>query len=114
MIDALRELERKVVAGECKRFDPLFERAFYPTRRDMADTYAADNAHKGDLNAAKALHEAVLPGWRLARMERYSEPSIAGGILYREWEIVLERYPDLKFVRADESCPARAALEGGK
>lgn len=53
-LDALRALEQKVAAGE---WDVWCEFNFEP------HPYWARYAFHGSLDAAKALHEAVLPGW---------------------------------------------------
>ena len=62
--EALKELAAKVQAGGTEgKFDPKFERAFYQVSKTMATVYWASDAYHGSLDAAKALHEAVLPGW---------------------------------------------------
>lgn len=68
-LDALRDLLGKVEAGSGieyaayrKAFDGIDGRPAemeYPILRDQARL-----AFQGSLDAAKALHEAVLPGWR--------------------------------------------------
>lgn len=59
---ALTELRAKVANGTAKpfsifnKYDTTWE-PLYPNARD------ASNAYFGSLDAAKSLHEAVLPGW---------------------------------------------------
>jgi hypothetical protein len=57
--DDLIALLAKVKAGE-------FDYRTYPLMKlpQMDGFWHLVNAYNGDLNAAKALHEAVLPGWR--------------------------------------------------
>ena len=60
--DALTELRDKVKAGEWS-FN-LSATAFPPEHAYAKCTFMfADEAFGGSLDAAKALHEAVLPGW---------------------------------------------------
>ena len=62
---ALQELLAKVEARTATPFDPSFEFAFYHGARDMiTKVKVADSAYHGDMNAALALHNAVLPDWR--------------------------------------------------
>ena len=60
---ALTDLLSKVEAGDAVAFDPAFERALYFPAQDMNRVYLANDANKGDLNAAVSLLGAVLPGW---------------------------------------------------
>ena len=57
---ALRDLLVKVEAGEAgwNRLATIAEDALPPREAALAAT-----AYRGSLDAAKALHEAVLPGW---------------------------------------------------
>jgi hypothetical protein len=55
-LEALKELAAKVEAGECQNDGSMF-RAFGDRWTICLDAY------NGSLDAAKALHEAVLPGW---------------------------------------------------
>ena len=59
--DALIELRDKVKAG----IDPNESAAAMPCQRTTDLTYLA---FRGSLDAAKALHEAVLPGWAISRL----------------------------------------------
>lgn len=56
--DTLRELLAKVEAGETLRSS-----AFNPMKDDPDCRGWARMAHNGSLDAAKELHEALLPGW---------------------------------------------------
>ena len=58
--DALRELLAKVEAGETLRSS-----AFSPMKDDPDCRGWARMAHNGSLDAAKALHEAVMPGCKV-------------------------------------------------
>lgn len=58
--EALTALLAKVEDGTAEKFDPLFEFALYPAQQDMNTVYNANDAYHGSLDAAKALHEAVL------------------------------------------------------
>ena len=65
MSDALKRLIDAVEAGSIRsKFDPAFERAIYPQVKAMSTVYLAGEAYCGSLDAAKDLHEALLPGWR--------------------------------------------------
>jgi hypothetical protein len=58
-IEALKELAAKVEAGrldECRYTTARFEDAGFDKWAELA--------YHGSLDAAKALHEAVLPGWK--------------------------------------------------
>jgi len=68
-LEALTALRDKVKAGDIDgRFDPHFERAFYLTH-GMSAVYQAGDAYIGSIDAAKALHEAVLHNhqWHLSQ-----------------------------------------------
>ena len=64
--EALAELIAKVESGDDAGFRLLNRAVFSTPCQDMAlqtrEEYAR-YAYKGSLDAAKALHEAVLPGW---------------------------------------------------
>ena len=89
-LEALIELRDKVKAG----IDPNEIAAAMPCQRTTDLTYGA---FRGSLDAAKALHEAVLPGWGAA-MEAHG------------WAIV--RHPTKRFFdcQATSETPARAWL----
>ena len=80
---ALTELRAKVANGTAKpfsifnKYDTTWE-PLYPNARD------ASNAYFGSLDAAKSLHEAVLPGWFVTITR-----------LCKEWDGSTERFePD--------------------
>ena len=58
---SLQDLVAKVEAGEIK--DAPFWKIWRPECEDGVLAYRACDAANGSLDAAKALHEAVLPGW---------------------------------------------------
>ena len=60
--EALAELIEKVGKGKAPKYTPDYELALYPIK-GMWAAYKAMDAYEGSLDAAKALHEAVLPGW---------------------------------------------------
>ena len=68
-----------------------------------------DAAYKGSLDAAKALHEAVLPGWAV---EIICRPF---GLKPHQWHVVLSTdhtgWGDGKYCRASGDEPARAWLQ---
>ena len=77
---ALQRLHDAVVEGTAKR--QTFAEAF--TERGIASPYwNASSAYDGSLDAAKALHEALLPGWEWRVVERrawvWSYPSTLQG-----------------------------------
>lgn len=65
-IEALIELRDKVKAGDYAGFRRANRAAFSTPCQDMDLQLREEHclhAYKGSLDAAKALHEAVLPGW---------------------------------------------------
>lgn len=64
-LEALKELAKKVEAGEWDHSPSGCARAVFPYRSASIDDLGltALGAFNGSLDAAKALHEAVLPGW---------------------------------------------------
>lgn len=60
-IEALEELAAKVEAGEVKDWRPYYIERVFGTKRNAVLAVASFD---GSLDAAKALHDAVLPGWR--------------------------------------------------
>lgn len=54
-LEALQELERMVSTSEGQLYEP------FPLDMDLVG-----KAYRGSLDAAKALHESVLPGWEWA------------------------------------------------
>ena len=88
-LDDLRALEAKVVAGEwpvpreVRRAFPYIE---IGVRDDSSD---ASLAMYGSLDAAKALHEAVLPGWgwQVQAMNTVLEPYVCVAIDNTTFEV---------------------------
>lgn len=110
-LEALEELAAKVVAGEPGDW------GFEALGAEDQEADAADAFH-GSLDAALALHEAVLSGWRIEEIhQKYSREGM--GPFY----VSLERKNDLANVLAMSASPARAwliailraliAIEGG-
>lgn len=101
-LEALKELAAKVEAGDDAGFRRANRKVFYTPCQDVDLQLREENcryAYKGSLDAAKALHEAVLPyGWGFETF------SLAG-------EVVLKRNKpiDRHYGFADMS-PARAWL----
>lgn len=60
-IEALEELAAKVEAGEVKDWRPYYIERVFGTKRNAVLAVASFD---GSLDAAKALHDAVLPGWK--------------------------------------------------
>jgi len=66
--EALAGLIEKVEAGTWQHTDwPTVEKGFWGNWNEAALHF--QSAYNGSLDAAKALHEAVLPGWRWAIAE---------------------------------------------
>ena len=63
--DALRELLAKVEAGDCTEYSIFREAHIKSEWQALEGQYRARawDAYEGSLDAAKALHEALLPGW---------------------------------------------------
>ena len=91
--EALAELIEKVEAG----FDPERRPSEFKALRDPDYAAWALKAYRGSLDAAKALHEAVLPGYR---WEGYQ------GECFRVWQT---DKPE-KFIEGWDCNPARAWL----
>jgi hypothetical protein len=90
---ALIELRDKVKAGDAAEVAGCLGRmVVFDTPWDFASQ--AISAHRGSLDAAKALHEAVLPGW--------------GCEVCSGWEVVLRQYH--RKISAKHTSPARAWL----
>lgn len=101
----IQTLIAKVEAGDIDgKFDPAFERAIYGHTGSMPEVYLASDAYHGSLDAAKALHEAVLPkaddGFA-TYIDNDDEPEIWKCIFYREAKLVAQ---------AENSEAARAWL----
>ena len=97
---ALAELIAKVEVG----FDPEDRPSAFKALRDPDYAAWAVKAHKGSLDAAKALHEAVLPGW---------SPSVGQNVHHGYWFATVMRAEN-GTIAADTTgtgpCPARAWL----
>lgn len=94
---ALTDLLAKVEAGEW--FPGLAQLSF----SGVQNYHNALNAYNGSLDAAKALHEAVLPGWRVCGMhQKYKS---------LRWSVSLDALndPECKVVEMSDT-PARAWL----
>ena len=74
-LDALRALEQKVAAGEW--FPGLAQLSF----GGVQNYYIALDAFNGSLDAAKALHEAVLPGWDI-QITTYEDDSFEASVAH--------------------------------
>jgi hypothetical protein len=72
--------------------------------------HSAMDAYCGSLDAAKALHEAVLPGWRVGQIgHRYAhqdDPSDAWSV----WIVAPDYFTTGAQASAKGPCPARAWL----
>ena len=96
--EALAELIEKVEAG----FDPERRPSEFRALRDPDYAAWALKAYCGSLDAAKALHEAVLPGWGWSL---HMDEVILAPPQYRgddEWSCVL--------MPSEARCPARTWL----
>ena len=94
MTDALTRLADAVEAGKATDadFDATGSRAMYGKH------YYAKQAYNGSLDAAKALHEAVLSGWYWERHHKREMVVWNYGVLQSKWG------------RSDNPDPARAWL----
>ena len=97
-LQALKVLRAKVEAGVAQSSDPAF--AFYKLTGGMEAVYKANDAYKRSLDAAKALHDEVLPGWRWEGGVNH----VAGPIIWTVWDS-----PSVPYT-ADHEDPARAWL----
>ena len=64
-------------------------------------------AHDGSVDAAKRLHDALLPGWHLSEMHEAADPGEYPG---QHWLAVVARRKSAHAVEANASDPARAWL----
>jgi hypothetical protein len=117
--EALAALIAKVEAGA--RGEGLNTASVFGEDLEAMD---AVDAFDGSLDAAKALHEAVLPGWRVGQIgQQYAhqdDPSDAWSV----WIVAPDYLTTCAQASAQGPCPARAwllailralhAMEGGK
>ena len=98
-VDALRALEKAVEAGSVGQFRNL------DSEFGHDNGIAAKRAYNGSLDAAMALHEAVLPGW-------VARPQIGGkGAGVEFWHCTIEEWDSGEEVEANNMPdPARAWL----
>lgn len=98
---ALKQLLEKVEAGdfaEYKLWDDVFQ-------RDMFNALGAIN---GSLDRAKALHDAVLPGWTITISQRFHGSKNARDI--GKWHARLFSVKEAREAMGDCDNPARAWL----
>lgn len=104
--EALKELLAKVEAGECPtiygRSDPC---QMGQSRRHITPAFS------GSLDAAKALHDAVLPGWTLTTMFQMRHPD-NGQHPNGKWEVgLIGIFPGkVRHAYTTRDDPARAWL----
>ena len=101
--EALAELISEVEAGMWPGTNILHK---------IDDNYGfnAWRAFEGSLDAAKALHEAVLPGWTLNSLHELRHPD-NGMPPTGQWACLLFRYsPAVEHVQTKSETPARAWL----
>ena len=108
-LDALIALRDKVMSGDAK------------TTQDIWDAFSIDGgmthhalgvfpAYNGSLDAAKALHDAVLPGWTVNNLHQLRKPD-NGMPTTGVWSCLLFRYgPQILHVETKAETPARAWL----
>jgi hypothetical protein len=103
-LDALIELRDKVKAGTADDFGSIKPR--WPIFRGYAES-----AFHGSLDAAKALHKAVLPGWHYFFYGADYETCL-GGNQHQPFCVVAKGTGgvDLETHRGDADTPARAWL----
>src|SRR6056297_52082 len=91
---ALIELRDKVKAGDDAGFRRANRAAFSTPCQDLALQLREEHcrhAYKGSLDAAKALHEAVLPGWFIRSLVQRGEEI---------WKVVI--WPDFSIVGLED------------
>lgn len=98
---ALKELRDKVAAGTATKRDFILS-DLVPHDR------SAFRAFNGSLDAAKALHEALLPGWRVEDMHQKFDGSAFRRL--GKWQVCIERVKDFVEVSSMDHSPARAWL----
>lgn len=90
----LTELREKVAAGDDSGFRMANRAVFSTPCQDMNLQLREENcrhAYKGSLDAALALHNAVLPGWTLDQMNEWHAHGKSAG-----WYVCLIRHSDPK------------------
>jgi hypothetical protein len=105
-LQALIELRDAVKAGDGAGFRRANRAVFSTPCQDMELQLREErcrHAYKGSLDAAKALHEAVLPDFRLSGMHQKYKTM--------RWYVCIDRFdnPDVKFGEISDA-PARAWL----
>jgi hypothetical protein len=107
--EALDALIAKVEAGDEFAFEKSTQDVFGAYRRSET-AQLAYRAFNGSLDAAKALHEAVLPGWRVGQIgQQYAhqdDPSDAWSV----WIVAPDYLTTCAQASAQGPCPARAWL----
>lgn len=93
-LSALKELRDKVLTGTATKRDFILS-DLVPHDR------SAFRAFSGSLDAAKALHEALLPGWRVSDM--HQRP-------FGRWQVCIERVTDFVEVTVIDYSHARTWL----
>jgi hypothetical protein len=97
--DAIAELIAKVEAGTLVPVDLIV--------LEPQEHAWAQRAYNGSLDAAKALHEAVLPGWVIGQIGQ----SVADGSgVWNAWIVAPDYLESCVQSRASASDPARAWL----
>jgi len=112
-MSALTRLAEKVEAGEATEYDFLtWREGLSGTRKESAIMLKAYN---GSLNAAMALHEAVLPGWGVTSLCQLWDVTPSGEYIGigNDWSI--ELHHSNGDIQSHEACatasdPARAWL----
>lgn len=69
------------------------------------DWFAALEAYNGSLDAAKRLHDALLPGWRVVDISELNSHGLKG-----KWVVELASWTEEKYVRVMADDEARARL----
>jgi hypothetical protein len=101
-LEALIVLRDKVKAGTWQHTDwPTVEKAFWGNWNEAAAYF--QSAYSGSLDAAKALHEAVLPGWGWHIRQDEKDGSCHAHTLYPNYRVSPGGH-------TTESNPARAWL----
>ena len=101
-IKSLDELIEVVEAGDLTDVNRKLG-AMFAADHSLAWDWVSNvnSAFRGSLDAAKALHEALLPGWF---------PGMSQNIHYGHWYVWVQAKATLKHFSAEDDSPARAWL----
>lgn len=109
----LRKLIEAVEAGDSFGIIPLGQKALAPHDYSYMQGDLVCNAFNGSLDAAKAMHEALLPGWCVSDLSQNGmRAGNPWGCVIEDWDIAAaeSRVKRRYFSGYDHDTPARAWL----